>query len=483
MSQADLFRVLAALALLLAAAHLVGRLFARFRQPPVVGEILGGLLLGPTVLGRMAPEAQAWLFPSSGPVASGLALIHQIGMLLLMYMAGAEMRTVFSRRDGRPVTLIAVAGMAMPFAAGLLLVGVIDTRAVIGPAGNEAALTLVVACAIAVTSIPVISRIMLDLGIMRGAFARIVLSVAVLEDVVLNVVLSVALGMVATGAAGEFGLAAWLGIHSANASAVYHALASTGFFVLMTGAGAVVRRLRPADGRPAPSEGIAVRMTVLLGVAGGCLVLGVAPMLGAFVVGLLAGARRRAGTGGDEGRPRHVQRFASGFFIPVYFATVGLKLDLVHSFDPLLTAGFLGVACAAKAASVYAGARMAGRSATASLDLALALNARGGPGIVLAVVSFDAGIVNASLFTTLILTAVLTSQAAGWWLERAVRAGRIDTDPPHPDDAATADPADCAAPDQAAPDPPDSDEGAPDQAAPDPPDSAPHRRKAGAAVD
>lgn len=433
-SQVDLFRVLSALALLLAAAHFAGRLFARFRQPPVIGEILGGLLLGPTVLGQLLPEAQTWLFPQAGPASSGLTLVYQIGMLLLMFTAGVEMRTVFSRKDGRSVVMIAVAGMAVPFALGLLMVKVIDTADVMGPAANVQALTLVIACSIAITSIPVISRIMLDLGIIRTRFARIVMSVAVLEDIVLNVILSVALGMVAGGAEDDFGLAHTLGVSSANGSAMYHSVASVAFFGLMVLAAAALRRrpgAAPAE-TDRPLGRVAVRMAAVLAVAASCAFLGVAPMFGAFVVGLLSGMTGQNSRSESLGQLRG---FASGFFIPVYFAIVGLKLDLVHSFDLWFTAGFILIACAAKAVSVYGGARLAKRPKHESLDLAVALNARGGPGIVLATVSFDAGIVNASLFTTLILTAIVTSQIAGWWLERAVARGAFshaedDQDPP-----------------------------------------------------
>ncbi|MFF3291673.1 cation:proton antiporter [Streptomyces sp. NPDC003023] len=422
MSQTDLFRVLAALALLVAAAHLGGRLFARFRQPPVVGELLGGLLLGPTVLGLLLPEVQSWLFPATGPAASGLTLVHQIGMLLLMFTAGMEMRTVFSRGDGRSVAVIAVAGMAVPFVLGLVVVRAVDTADVMGPAADVPALTLVVACAVAVTSIPVISRIMLDLGIVRTRFARIVLSVAVVEDIVLNVVLSVALGMVAGGREDGFGLAGALGVTSAHGSAVYHLVASVAFFGLMMLAAAALRR-RPGAGAGTAGSAqgrVAVRMAAVLAASAACVFLGVAPMFGAFVVGLLSGMTGQTSRSESLG---HVRGFASGFFVPVYFAIVGLELDLVHSFDPVFTAGFILVACAAKAVSVYGGARLAGRPGPESLDLSVALNARGGPGIVLATVSFDAGIVNASLFTTLVLTAVVTSQIAGWWLGRAVARG------------------------------------------------------------
>ncbi|MFE7897969.1 cation:proton antiporter [Streptomyces sp. NPDC057424] len=446
MSQIDLFRVLTALALLLAAAHGMGRLFARFRQPPVIGEILGGLLLGPTVLGQLLPRAGTWLFPTEGPVAYGPALVYQLGMLLLMFTAGVEMRQVFSRQDGRSVAVIALAGMAVPFGLGLLAVRFVDTADLVGPAGNVSALTLVLACAIAVTSIPVISRIMLDLGIIRTRFARIVLSVAVVEDIILNVILSVALGMVAGGEESGFGLAHTLGITSANASAAYHSVASVAFFGLMTLVAVVLRR-RPGGTTGTadrPPGTVAVRMVVLLAVAASCVFLGVAAMFGAFVVGLLSGMTGQDSQSEPLGR---LKGFAAGFFIPVYFAMVGLKLDLVHSFDLWFTAGFLLVACSAKTAGAYAGARLTNRSKAESLDLAVALNARGGPGIVLATVSFDAGIVNASLFTTLVLTAIVTSQTAGWWLERAVSRGvfAVDCGPAPPQDPRAEAPVDAKA--------------------------------------
>ena len=109
------------------------------------------------------------------------------------------------------------------------------------------------------------------------------------------------------------------------------------------------------------------------------------------------------------------------FFVPVYFALVGARLDLIHHFDAAYFVVFLAFACVVKAVSIYAGARAAGESHSASLNLAAALNARGGPGIVLAAVSYEAGIINENFFAILVLTAVVTSLAAGSWLGRVVR--------------------------------------------------------------
>jgi Kef-type K+ transport system membrane component KefB len=119
-----------------------------------------------------------------------------------------------------------------------------------------------------------------------------------------------------------------------------------------------------------------------------------------------------------------VKGVAFGCFIPLYFALVGYKLDLGRTFNLAMVMGFLTTACVIKLISVLAGAKLAGFSIPSCLNLAVATNARGGPGIVLASVAYEAGIINAPFYTTLVLLAVITSQAAGAWLEHVLRKGK-----------------------------------------------------------
>jgi Kef-type K+ transport system membrane component KefB len=143
-------------------------------------------------------------------------------------------------------------------------------------------------------------------------------------------------------------------------------------------------------------------------------------MFGALVGGMVAGqALRRSG----NLMPKSFERASLKFFVPLYFALVGARLDLIHHFDATHFVVFLAFACVVKALSIYSGARASGESHLASLNLAIALNARGGPGIVLAAVSFDAGIINENFYAILVLTAIVTSLAAGSWLGYVVRSG------------------------------------------------------------
>jgi len=417
---ADLAHTLIALAAILLCAHGMGSLFVRFRQPRAIGEVFGGLLLGATVLGSLSESTRAWIFPTSGSTPVILSAVYQLGLLLLLFIAGSELRTVFHRGERRTVAAVFVAGTTIPFVAGLAISQMIDQRSLWGPNGNTTSFVLVFAIALAITSIPVISRIMHDLGILDTPFARVVLGVAVLEDLVLYVVLATAIGYAGTTGAALFGLPSALGITTgSHADLVYHVTATLAFLGAFLVAGPpayrwigslelnVIQRATP----------IAHQLTFMLLTTAAALMLGLEAFFGAFVAGIVVAA--------TEPKPSQatlaIRSFSLAFFIPVYFAGIGLGLDLIHGFDVVFFVGFLLAACVIKAASVYLGARVAGEDSFSSLNLAIAMNARGGPGIVVASTAFSAGIIDQDFFAVLVLLAILTSLAAGTWLERVPR--------------------------------------------------------------
>jgi Kef-type K+ transport system membrane component KefB len=271
---------------------------------------------------------------------------------------------------------------------------------------------------------------MLDLGILETAFARIVLAVAVLEDVILYVLLAIALGLATRGSGEVYGLAGLLDLDPSGAAAVvYHVVATLGFLAISLVAGPPVYRrvLRFRYNLVRRGSAIGFQLVFMFLASAVAVFLDVVPLFGAFVAGIVVASSSAKGTA--EAR-EEIKNFSFAFFIPVYFAIVGLRLDLVRDFDPLFFVWFFVFACAAKSASVYLGARVAGETAAASTDLAIALNARGGPGIVLASVALDAAIISETFYSTLVLLAIVTSMIAGSWLGRAVRTGRPLRDEP-----------------------------------------------------
>lgn len=424
---AETATVLMSLGLLLVAAHLVGHQFARLGQPRVIGEIAGGLLLGPTVLGAVAPGLQATLFPQHGETPAVLGWTSQLGLLLLMFCSGAEMRAVFTKSEARVVGFVAVVGVAAPFCAGIAIFRFVDATALSGPAGRPTAVLVVFALALAVTSIPVISRILVDLGVMDTSFARVVLAVAVLEDTAVYVVLALTLGVVDD----RFGLPARLGLDGGASGVTFHLAATVVVFgaLMIVGPRAASWAGRQRWTSAARSGPIAYQLLFLFGGSLACLALGVTPIFGAFLAGVAVSAERAP----SFVRAREsIHAFSFAFFVPVYFATVGIQLDLLRELDLVFLGWFLALACVVKATSVFVGARLAGESARGARTLAIATNARGGPCIVLASVTFAAGIISAQFYTALVMLAIVTSMIAGTLLGRQVRSGRPLRDEPDP---------------------------------------------------
>ncbi len=399
--------------LLIALAHVCGYLFTRLRQPRVVGEILAGLLLGPSILGHFAPVAANIIFPAQASNGTAkhdvvLAFLYNLGLLLLMFVSGAETKGLFTPHDRRQVAWLGSVGTALPFVIVLLISRWLPLNSLMGTAHQRVSLVLVVGIAAAVTSIPVISKILYDLGILHTRFARLVLGVAVLEDIVLWAVLAIATALAHAAAVPQGEIAS-------------HVMATLLYF----GAGLsfAPKLLRLLNGARwnvlSQASPVAYIVLVLLAYTGVAALLGISMVFAAFLAGygIIADAER------FPDALEAIRKFSFAVFIPVYFAVVGYRLDLNKSFSFAMLAIFLTAACALKLVAAGAGARLARFNWRDSLNLSIALNARGGPGIVLASVAFDAGIINAAFYTTLVLLAVLTSQGAGWWLERVIRRG------------------------------------------------------------
>lgn len=404
------------LAILLTTAHLLGYLFARLRQPRVIGEILAGILLGPFVLGRLSLYTNVLqLNNAAEPKKAALELLYQLGLLMLMFLSGAETKALFQKHERKQIAWLASVGTVMPFFIMLALGSFIPLAWFMGEKQNRTSLLLVMCIAVAVTSIPVISRIFFDLKILHTRFARLVLGVAVLEDIGLWAVLAVATALA----------------NSANtpkqAIAIHIAITLIYFALGLTLAPRAMKRISKSRfNMLANNSPVTFTLLIVFSYVAVAGLLNVNLVFAAFLAGF-AVSRKRLGDALET-----ISSFSFALFIPVYFALVGYRLIFDKSFSVLMLVGFLAGACALKLIAVALGARLAGFRGLDITNLAVATNARGGPGIVLASVAFEAGIISAAFYTTLVLVAVLTSQAAGAWLEFVLRKGwpLLSTDAP-----------------------------------------------------
>ena len=417
MSNSGLTSVLFLLLLLVGLAQLLGYLFVRLRQPKVIGEIFAGVVLGPLLLGRLqlGPMSLPALAKQHAPI---LDFVYWMGLLLLMFLSGAETRQLFTREERREVSWLAFVGTGIPFLLGLILGPLVAGPVIAGPRGNRLSLIIILAVGVAVTSVPVISKIFADLKILHTRFARLVLGVAVLEDIVLWLALAVATAIAGTTALDPRSL-------------VVHLLVTVAFFALgLTLLPRAVKRINKSQfnviARHSP---VAYALAVLFGYCVIAGVLGVNLVFAAFLAAFAVVHKKRRLFGEAL---EAIGKVSFAFFIPVYFAIVGMKLDLAKAFSWRMLLLFLVATCAVKVLSVSLAGRLAGFRGLDLLNLSITTNARGGPGIVLASVAFEAGIINATFYTTLVLAAVLTSQLAGAWLGYVMRRGwpLLSTDKP-----------------------------------------------------
>ena len=416
MTEAQLAPLLVSLTVLLATAHLFGYIAAKLRQPRFVGEILAGVVLGPFVLGEIAPEATTTLLGDPGDVADSTRLVldflSALGLLLLMFISGSEVRRVLAREQRGPTCWILGLGTVVPFAIAFALGAALSVDDLRGPHGGEVAFLLVLATAAAVTSIPVISRIFHDLGILHTRFASLILGTAMLEDIALFAALAVATTLALHGSD-------TVGATLVSDLAVTSAYLLVGLLVAPKLLRAVVHRRWNVLARRQP---VGYALVLMLAYTSVAAVLDTNVVFGAFLAGFglvggVAGTQREWFASALDA----IGTFAFASFVPLYFALVGTKLELGAGFSIAVLLVFLVGSSTLRTSFVALASRLAGFGRRDATDVAVAMNARGGPGIVVATIAFEAGIIAPRFFTALVITAIVTSQFTGWWLGRALR--------------------------------------------------------------
>jgi Kef-type K+ transport system membrane component KefB len=386
------------LAAMLTVAIGLGAVARRLGIPAVVGEIAGGLLLGPTILGRVAPEVFSWLFPMAGPIPAARSAIARVGMLFFIVTIGLDISVGELRRTGRKALAVGTVGTLVPLVLGFLMCYAFP--AVIGVTPKDQfATALFMGSILSLSANPVIARILMDMGLFKSDIGKTIMSATLVDDLVGWGLFAVILA--------EFG---------PRATAPGQGLAILGTVFLFLGGILVVGRLllprllRWARARlPYPSGVIScVILLALLGAAGSEH-LGLHSFLGAFVVGIALADAYAA-----DPRPFEIiGDFAYAVFTPIFFVSMAISADFIAGFDGWLVALITAVAFLGKISGVFVGGKMAGMGNRQALAVGCGLNARGILGIVMAAAAFDAGLIDLRLFVACVLMCVITTMAAG----------------------------------------------------------------------
>lgn len=395
-----------ALALLIGAARFLGELARRWRQPAILGELLAGVLLGPTVFGALAPDWQAFLFPREGPNAVVLDAICSLAIVLFLLVAGMEVDLSIILKQGRSALKVGLLGTAVPFLVGLLAAVLLPQMFGRQVDSNPTAFALFLATAMAISALPVIAKTLMDLDLYRTDFGMVVVSAAIFNDLIGWTVFALILGMIGTHGAGlSVGLTFALTLVFAG--------------VMLTAGRALIHKTLPFLQAYTHYPGGVLGFAVTLGLLGAATteLIGIHAIFGAFIVGVALGDSSHL----SERTRVMIDEFVSFIFAPLFFASIGLKVDFIAHFDALLVLRILLLACVGKVIGTWWGAKWGRFPANERWAIAWAMNARGAMEIILGTLALEAGIIRQRLFVALVIMAIVTSAGSGPLIRRALR--------------------------------------------------------------
>jgi Kef-type K+ transport system membrane component KefB len=403
------------LAIIIAAARFFGWVFAKVGQPPVVGEILAGVILGPSVLGRLYPGAiQTLLTPKTTAILSALA---QIGLILLMLLIGLEFPFDRLRHAAKASFAVAVAGIVVPFAASWWLAGWLYGLA---PSGASlAAFRLFFATAVSITAIPIMGRILIHTRLTRTRMGLTSITAAALDDVLGWLLLG---AVVATVTHGQ------MNFRTLAVSFVGVVLLGVAFWALgRFGIARLDVPRTPTGGLPAGA--LALVLTVVFAAATVTNALGVFSIFGGFLCGIAGSFHPDL----REAIKASIGDLVAVLFLPIFFVFSGLRTDVGSlGSDPRLwiaLAAVIAVSCASKFGATALAARGTGLPWKESLSIGLLMNTRALMALVVINIGADMGVISSAaffwlvtmaLFTTVITTPILRrlypspEAAAGW---------------------------------------------------------------------
>ena len=407
----ELPQLLLAVSVLLAVARVCGSVARRIGQPSVLGELLAGILLGPTLFGRLAPELFARLYPQAGGQASAFSVLTLVSIVLFLTVAGLEVDLGRLLARLRVASAVGIAGIVVPFTTGFgaayFWPAALGAEGVVEPI----VFALFIGTALAISALPVIAKTLIDLDLYRTDLGALVIGSAVFDDLIGWTLFGLVVGLFREAGPGVVGVGSEVAI----------TVVSVGL-ALTVGRYLALRALAWLD-RGAPDAGGVVAFVVCVAFASAALTdsVGHGALMGAFLAGVVMG-------GTIETSPRRLialERLVGVVFAPLFFGSLGLRTDFVANFDLPLVLVVFAIACVGKVLGCGLAARWSGLPASEAWAVGFGMNARGAMEMAMALVALQYNIISEQLFVALVVMALATSAMSGpamkWLVGRRTR--------------------------------------------------------------
>lgn len=398
----EISMTLIALGFLMLGAFVCGRIFEKIKAPKVVGEIVGGMLFGGTFLGYFFPRFINTVFLYYTEEGKVLNIFYQLGLIFLMFSSGYNTKIDLQKKNIRIFSALFIGATIIPMLLGIIFINPF-MKYFIGAGHNKIAYSIVFLIAISITSIPVISKIFFDMGIINTGFANIVLTASTLQDLCLWILLNSSINLVDSKEIDYLKM-------------ITTVIITIVLFLGTRYMGKFIHRLKInfKDG----ASFLQICFICLFFIIALLSFLKINIMYSSFLVGYLMRCITTKKNDANN-MVKCISDFSFSFFVPVYFALVGIQLNLIHHFSIVRFVLFFLIAFLLEGAGTIIVLKLTTKLKNNQIiNFGIAMNARGGPGIVLATVAYNYRIINIEFFTVLVLTTMLSSLIAGYWLRR-----------------------------------------------------------------
>lgn len=402
MHHLEVINILVALGVMLLVGRIFGEFFRKLRIPLVVGEIVAGVILGPSVLGYFYPLLNDIVFTTKGNVGMVLNGISTISVVMLLFVAGMEVELSLIRQQGKAAFKTSFIGLIVPLVLGFLT-GFYYSD-LLGGTNQQSTFVfaLFIGTAMAITALPVIARTLMDLNLFKTKIGMTIITAAMFDDLTGWILFSVILGLMNKGTDPA---ALWLTIGWTLAFAL--TMLTVGRFFINKSLPWAHKNLSWPGGVLAFSLGLA-----FLGAAF-TEKIGIHAIFGAFIVGIAIGDSQHL----NEKTREIINQFVTNIFAPLFFVSIGFRIDFIHNFDLQIVSIVLVLAMVSKIVGAGAGALWGGMNIREAMAVGFGMNARGAMEIVLGLLALQAGLINEQLFVALVVMAVITSIMAGPMLQ------------------------------------------------------------------
>jgi Kef-type K+ transport system membrane component KefB/nucleotide-binding universal stress UspA family protein len=384
---------------LMVVGRVLGEAMLRLRQPAVMGQLIAGLLLGPSFFGFLFPDLQHALFPKNTEQKAMIDAISQFGILLLLLLTGMETDLKLVRKTGRASLFASLMGIVIPFLCGVGLGEMLPDSMLPDP-GKRLITSLFLGTALSIASVKIVAMVVREMNFMRRVVGQVILASAIIDDSVGWIIVSIIFSLALHGSIETVSLA-----QSVIGTIVFMVASLT------IGRRAVFFIIRWVNDTFVSEFAVITAILVIMGVmALITYLIGVHTVLGAFVAGLLVGESPILTRHIDE----QLRGIITAFFAPVFFGIAGLTADLTILADPkiaLFTIGLILIASVGKFTGAFVGAELGGLTKREGFALACGMNARGSTEVIIATVGLSMGALNQDLFTMIVAMALLTTMA------------------------------------------------------------------------